>query len=71
MKKCNIFVVGGSTGYTSWIENVNLVDSPLKADIVFFTGGEDVSPSLYGEKAHRTTFANKKRDIVEMEVLTL
>jgi len=27
----------------SWIENVNLVDSPLKADIVFFTGGEDVS----------------------------
>ena len=36
MKKCNIFVVGGSTGYTSWIENVNLVDSPLKADIVFF-----------------------------------
>src|SRR5574344_1685246 len=71
MKKCNIFVVGGSTGYTSWIENVNLVDSPLKADIVFFTGGEDVSPSLYGEKAHRTTFANKKRDIVEMEVFNL
>ena len=35
MKKCNIFVVGGSTGYTSWIENVNLVDSPLKADIVY------------------------------------
>lgn len=71
MKKCNIFVVGGSTGYTSWIENVNLVDSPLKADIVFFTGGEDVSPSLYGEKTHRTTFANKKRDIVEMEVFNL
>ena len=44
MKKCNIFVVGGNTGYVSWIENVNLVDSPLNADIVFFTARRGRQP---------------------------
>lgn len=32
------------------------------ADVVIFTGGADVSPSLYGEEAHLTVFSDKERD---------
>lgn len=33
-----------------------------KADLVVFTGGVDVNPALYGEKAHRTVSFSVKRD---------
>lgn len=38
---------------------------PLKADLIQFTGGEDVSPCLYGEERHRTTGDNLERDLYE------
>ena len=34
--------------------------------LLVFTGGSDVSPSVYGEKAHPSTFANPRRDAVEV-----
>lgn len=37
------------------------------ADLVLFTGGADISPALYGENAHRTTYPNPSRDKVEVE----
>lgn len=45
-----VFVVGGSIGYANWIDDCKIVDTIEEADLVFFTGGEDVYPPLYGEE---------------------
>lgn len=63
-----IYVVGGATNYASFIKDATLVDKLEEADVVLFTGGEDVSPSLYGCKKHRTTYSNLKRDRAEKKV---
>jgi GMP synthase-like glutamine amidotransferase len=36
-----------------------------ETDIFVFTGGEDVTPSMYGEKALKQTFSNPERDLEE------
>jgi hypothetical protein len=67
-----VFLVGGSTynGYLNWILDVlplSLARSVEEADFVFFAGGEDVNPALYGEKlGYRTSF-NQFRDNRELE----
>lgn len=38
-----------------------------EADLVQFTGGEDVNPALYGEHPHHTTSFNNSRDAYEQE----
>jgi gamma-glutamyl-gamma-aminobutyrate hydrolase PuuD len=62
-RKC--FVVGPSHEYANWTNSIVVTDMKA-ADFVLFTGGEDVSPSLYGKNAHPTTVANMERDIKEM-----
>lgn len=42
--------------------------SPEEADLVVFLGGEDVDPALYGEKPHKSTHFNPKRDEREIEL---
>lgn len=64
----NIFVVGGATNYANFIEGAQLVDNLEKADVVLFTGGEDVDPSLYGCKKHPSTYSNIKRDLEEKAI---
>lgn len=59
-----IFVVGGANNYANFL-NGELVDNYKKADLILFTGGEDVSPSLYGCARHITTNSNKARDTRE------
>lgn len=66
MKK--VYVVGGDTYYASFLHDYILVDSVKDADIVIFTGGEDVDPSFYGAKKHPTTYSNIARDKYEKEV---
>ena len=39
-----------------------------ESDLVVFLGGEDIDPSLYDEKPHKTTYSNIARDNVEMDV---
>ena len=39
------------------------------ADLICFLGGEDVDPDLYGEKAHASTYFNRRRDDREMQVI--
>ena len=68
MKEIKVFVVGSATGYANFIENKKLVDNINDADIVLFTGGEDVDPSYYGCKKHPTTSYNTKRDKEEKEI---
>lgn len=38
------------------------------ADIVCFTGGEDVNPAVYGEHTHPTTVFNENRDDREADI---
>ena len=66
MKK--VFVVGQQKWYSEWIENHVLTDNLEEADIVMFTGGEDVDPSLYGCEKHPTTYSNIARDLEEKAV---
>lgn len=63
-----IFVVGGATHYANFIKDAELVDNVEAADVVLFTGGEDVSPILYGCQKHRTTFNNPNRDGEEKKI---
>lgn len=63
-----IFVVGGADYYANWIKDCILVNNVSDADIVFFTGGEDVDPSLYDCHRHETTFSNIDRDLEEKRV---
>lgn len=66
MKK--IFVVGLAKQYSNWIKDHILVDNLEDADIVIFTGGEDVDPSLYDCEKHYSTMSNIKRDLEEKEI---
>lgn len=63
-----IFVVGGALGYATFLEGMTLVDKVEDAEVVLFTGGEDVTPSLYDCKKHPTTYCNPNRDLEEKEV---
>lgn len=63
-----VFVVGGAVNYANFLKNVSLVNKVEDADVVLFTGGEDVDPSLYGCKKSKYTSSNKQRDITEREV---
>jgi putative glutamine amidotransferase len=63
--KRKIYVVGPQKGYANWM-NGELVDTIEKADLVVFTGGEDVSPELYNEPSHPTTGNSPRRDKEEV-----
>jgi len=67
-KELKIHVVGGNSGYVNWIPNVRLVQNLADADVVWFTGGEDVTPSFYKQKANKKTFSNWSRDTYESTV---
>lgn len=67
MKK-KIYVVGDAKHYASFINNYELVSRLEDAQYVLFTGGEDVTPLLYGENAHPSTYNNLDRDVKEKEI---
>ena len=47
-----------------------VVQEAREADLIVFTGGSDVSPGLYGEKAHATTYSDPNRDRIETSIFT-
>lgn len=63
-----VYVVGGAMGYTRFLDNVEITHNIEDADIVIFTGGEDVDPSMYGCKRHITTWSNIERDKEEKKI---
>ena len=65
MGKRNIFVVGHGSGYANWMEG-SLTNELKKSDLVVFTGGEDINPSIYGEPPHHSTYFNSNRDSFEI-----
>ena len=50
-----------------WIDNVESVDTPEEADIVLFSGGADINPSLYNCKCSPHTHYNDYRDKLEIQ----
>lgn len=63
--KRKIYVVGGSYGYANWMEG-ELVLNLKDADLVVFTGGEDINPDLYAKRSHPETRFNDRRDRYEV-----
>lgn len=60
-----IYVVGGNNEYANWLEG-SCVDRMEEANLALWTGGEDVSPELYGKNPHPTTGNNIRRDRYEI-----
>ena len=60
----NVYVVGGGYEYIKMLYDLGYGGAKGlgEADIVLFTGGEDVDPSLYGEAALQQTRFNPVRD---------
>jgi len=60
----SVFIVGGGGAYASMFTRLGMqvVPSELLADLVCFTGGEDVTPSFYGDSQHKYTGCNPARD---------
>jgi putative glutamine amidotransferase len=64
MKDKKVYVIGAQN-YANWL-GMELTFDRTKADLIMFTGGEDVSPELYGDRTHRTTYASAQRDITDI-----
>lgn len=62
MKKLKIYHTEGMTGYSNWIENSETVRNLEEADLVIFTGGEDVYPGYYNEPVNPRTYHSRIRD---------
>jgi gamma-glutamyl-gamma-aminobutyrate hydrolase PuuD len=67
MKKLKVYVVGSTkfNFYAKWLDDAECVNKMEDADIVMFTGGEDVDPSFYEEPKGRLTRSNIHRDMEE------
>ncbi len=66
-KRYKLYTVGYDGGYSDPFRHTcDIVDDMEEADIVLFTGGSDVDPSLYGCKEHPATYSHIERDIYEM-----
>lgn len=65
-----VLVVGGGHQYLKMFFDAGFkgAKSVDDADIVCFTGGEDVNPALYGEKPIPGTFFNPARDDKEAQI---
>lgn len=59
-----VFIVGGGYGYAKmFLSNCwEIADNADEADLIQFTGGEDVTPYIYWEQKHPYTFNNEERD---------
>lgn len=62
-----VYIVGHSIGYSRWIKPLEITKSIEEADIVLFTGGEDINPAIYGCEPHRSTYFTEERDAFELE----
>jgi len=65
--KKKVYVVGNSLDYANWLHPIGYIFASKleEADLVLFTGGEDICPELYGEQKGKYTSFNKRRDDFE------
>lgn len=65
----SVAIIDGSYAYKELFKNLgyNIVLAIENADLVCFTGGEDVTPALYGAESHPSTYSSLYRDQREKE----
>lgn len=65
-----VHIIHSSAAYVSLFANAGwmVTSNHEDADLFCFTGGEDVSPHLYGEKQHPWTQTSAVRDAVEQKM---
>jgi len=65
-----IYIVSGNYQYDELFRSMghSLVATVQAADMVCFTGGADVTPEIYGDKAHTYTGYDRHRDDDEMAI---
>ena len=62
-KLIKVYVVGGDTSYTNlFLDKIEILSEIKDANVVLFTGGEDVYPGNYGEDVGKYTSYNRNRD---------
>lgn len=69
--KYKVYVVGGDLAYSNLLTLDYEISSLDKADIVLFTGGEDVFPELYNQPTGKFTYVNSSRDLKELDVFQM
>ncbi len=69
----SVFIVGEGQQIADMFldEHWYVTETLNSADLVQFTGGHDIHPGMYGEKAHKTTWSYPKRDVFERLVFEL
>jgi len=74
----NVCIIDGNYQYTKLFADLGFNITPFDinefhkdANLVVFTGGEDVSPEFYGDSKHATTYSNLFRDEIEYEAFNL
>ena len=68
-KDLNVYVERGNADYFTLAAYIGTpVTDVKKADIIMFTGGADVSPSLYGEQKIPKTYNDPQRDAIEVSI---
>lgn len=69
----HVYIVNGGGAYEGLFNRIGYYTTRKieEADLVVFTGGEDVSPDLYGARKHSTTFNNEARDRYEADVFSI
>lgn len=67
MTSKSVYIVGGGNAYSQMFDMYGWkISNDLEsADLIQFTGGEDVTPAVYGSRPHRTTHNNLNRDLIE------
>ena len=62
-KLIKVYVVGGDTSYANlFLDKIEILSQIKDANVVLFTGGEDVYPGNYGEDVGKYTSHNRNRD---------
>ena len=63
----HVYIEYSSSAYSAMFNRMGytVVSDPSQADFICFTGGSDVSPSLYGDTKHKTTGSDMYRDLKE------
>lgn len=66
----SVYIIHGSQQYRQLFERLGFVmaEHLAEADLVCFTGGEDVSPYMYEHQKHKATWNNPARDQFEVRL---
>ena len=66
----NVYIENSSNDYRQMFAKLGytVVSDVDEASLVCFTGGEDVSPVMYGDATHHTTYNNLARDVKEQRL---